>query len=429
VISTSFALLFLAKGRAPVLINKLRHGPLGDWNNDPRDVGNLVSAVARDWKSVLTWQVVEPDAATVEELLQAPILYLNGHEAPSFDERGKKNLRAFVEQGGFLLAEACCSRPGFDQGFRALMKELFPDPGEDLHRLGAEHPIWRAKNRLDSGFRPLWGVERGCRTVVVYAPEDLSCYWNQAENSPSNPAVISALKLGQNIVDYATGRETPDDKLVVRKVVDLTTEVPKRGALRIAKLKHAGEWNIAPRAIPNLMDVLRKPPLDFDVVLSQKDLAPSDPSLVNYPLIYLHGRTAFDLSCDLVVLRRHLEPGGGTIFADAACGSPAFDAAFRRFIAALLPRNPLVPIPHDDEIYTPNVGFDLSQVQYSPAAGGRRDYPQLEGVKLGGHWSVIYSRYDLGCALEHHQGLDCKGYTHESAQRIAANIVIYSTMP
>jgi hypothetical protein len=429
VISTSFALLFLAKGRAPVLINKLRHAPHGDWNNDPKEVGNLVGAVARDWKSLLTWQIVDSDAATVEELLQAPIIYVNGHEAPVFDERGKKNLRDAIEQGGFLLAEACCSRPGFDQGFRALMKQLFPDPGDDLHLLGAEHPIWRAKYPLDSRVRPLWGIERGCRTVVVYAPEDLSCYWNQAESSPSNPAVIWALKLGQNIVDYATGRETPADKLVVRTVVDLTTEVPKRGALRIAKLKHAGEWNIASRAIPNLMDVLRKPPLGFDVVLSQKDLAPSDPSLVNYPLIYLHGRTAFDLSDDLVVLRRHLEPGGGTIFADAACGSPAFDAAFRRLIAALLPRNPLVPIPHDDEIYALKVGFDLSKVQYSPAASGHRGYPQLEGVKLSGHWAVIYSKYDLGCALEHHQGLDCKGYTHESAQRIAANIVIYSTMP
>jgi hypothetical protein len=35
------------------------------------------------------------------------------------------------------------------------------------------------------------------------------------------------------------------------------------------------------------MDVLRKPPLNFDVVPRQKDVSPSDPSLVHYPLIYL----------------------------------------------------------------------------------------------------------------------------------------------
>ncbi len=53
--------LFLAKGRAPVLINKLRHAPSGDWNNDPDDVRNIVDIVSRDWKSLLTWQVVDPD--------------------------------------------------------------------------------------------------------------------------------------------------------------------------------------------------------------------------------------------------------------------------------------------------------------------------------------------------------------------------------
>ena len=42
-VATSFALLFLAKGRAPVLINKLRHSPDQDWNNDPDDVRNIVS--------------------------------------------------------------------------------------------------------------------------------------------------------------------------------------------------------------------------------------------------------------------------------------------------------------------------------------------------------------------------------------------------
>ena len=86
-------------------------------------------------------------------------------------------------------------------------------------------------------------------------------------------------------------------------------------------------------------------------------------------------------------------------------------------------------IPKDDDLYTKRVGYDLSDVDYSKAAGGRRGLPQLEGVKLNGHWAIIYSKYDLGCALERHQGPDCMGYTSESATQIAANIVIYSTLP
>jgi hypothetical protein len=166
------------------------------------------------------------------------------------------------------------------------------------------------------------------------------------------------------------------------------------------------------------------------VVINHREIFPRDPNLVHYPLLYIHGRASLSFSPDdLAALRRHLEPGGGTIFADAACGSTSFDTAFRRFVAELMADNPLVPIPRDDEIYTRKVGFDLSDVQYTKAAGGGRDLPQLEGVKVNGHWAIIYSKYDIGCALERHQGLDCKGYTHESALRIAANIVVYSTLP
>ena len=94
-----------------------------------------------------------------------------------------------------------------------------------------------------------------------------------------------------------------------------------------------------------------------------------------------------------------------------------------------MPANPLIPIPRNDELYTAKVHYDLADVQYSKAAGGGRNLPELEGVKVNGRWAVIYSKYDIGCALERNQGIDCKGYSYESAIRIASNIVIYSTLP
>jgi hypothetical protein len=429
-IATSFALLFLAKGRAPVLINKLRHPPVDDWDNDSDDVRNIVGIVSHDWRSLLTWQVVDPNAATVPDLLQAPIAFFNGHKAPQFTAEAKKKLRGFVEQGGFILTEACCHSKEFDQGVRRLIKEIFPEDEYQLKPLPPEHPVWRARYPLSPEIHPLWGIEYGCRTVLIHSPHDLSCFWNQAEHGLSNPAVIKAIRVGQNIIDYVTGREMPADKLAVRELRSFKADAPKRGALRIAKLKHSGDWNIAPLAIPNLMDALHRPPLNYDVVVTQKELVPQDPNLIYYPLIYVHGRAvlSFDKD-DLDALRRHLDPGGGTLFADAACGSPAFDAAFRQFVAQLLPQKPLVPIPNDDELFTTKVGFDLSDTHYTVAAGGGRDFPRLEGVKINNHWAIIYSKFDIGCALERHSGIDCKGYTHPSALKIAANIVIYATLP
>lgn len=433
VVTTSFVLLFLAKGRSPVLINKLRYGRGNDWNNDIDDCRSLSALVSRDWKHLVTWQVVNPDSASVEELLQAPVVFFNGHAAPVFTAQAKTRLREFVEQGGLILADACCDSEAFDLGFRALMKEIFPEPGNELHLLPEDHAVWRAKFELTREIHPLWGIEHGCRTVVIYSPRDLSCYWNQMENEPDNPLVIKAQRVGQNIIDYATGRELPADKLSARDITKVATEAPKRGALHIAKLRHTGEWNIAPMAIPNLTSFLRsqQQALKFDVVVNHREIStPRDPNLVFYPFIYMHGRAAFGFQeADLAALRRHLEPGGGMIFADAACGSPAFDVAFRKLVAQLYPETPLVPIPPEDELYTKQCGFDLSDVQYTKAAGGGVGKPQLEGVKLNGHWVIIYSKNDIGCAMERQQGLDCKGYTHESALRIAANVVIYSTLP
>jgi hypothetical protein len=429
-VATSFALLFLAKGRAPVLINKLAHPPGPDWNNDPDDIRNIVNIISHDWKHLLAWQVLDPRAAGAQELLQAPIAFVNGHDAPEFSPPAKQNLREYLEQGGFLFAEACCSSKDFDRGFKQLIKELFPEDDYKLRPLAPDHPVWRARHLLAPDIHPLWGIEHGCRTIVIYSPQDLSCYWNQVERAAANPAVVKAVHVGQNVIDYATGRELPADKLAAHDLLNLKTVLPKRGALQIAKLRHAGDWNVAPQAIPNLMEALRRPPLGFDVVLTQRDLLPRDPNLVYFPLVYIHGRgaIAFDRE-DLDALRHHLNPGGGTLFADAACGSAAFDKAFRRFVAELLPNHPLVPIRPDDPIFGKQVGFDLKDVVYTPAAGGARGIPQLEGVKINDHWVIIYSKFDIGCALERHSGIDCKGYVHSSAVKIAANIVIYSTLP
>ena len=56
-----------------------------------------------------------------------------------------------------------------------------------------------------------------------------------------------------------------------------------------------------------------------------------------------------------------------------------------------------------------------------------RNYPvMLEGIKIDGRWVVIYSKYDVGCAIEGHKAADCLGHDKESALRIASAVVLYS---
>ena len=68
--------------------------------------------------------------------------------------------------------------------------------------------------------------------------------------------------------------------------------------------------------------------------------------------------------------------------------------------------------------------------QKADAGGGFKDLPPyLEGIKIDGRWAVIYSKYDVGCALERHQPVDCPGYHPDSAAKIAGAALLYSLQP
>ena len=428
VLATSFGLLFLAKGRTPVLINKLKYGPADDWQNDRHDIRRLTEFVGTVWKRRLTWQVVDLRAARLDDLLQAPVVFFNGHQSPDFTAQDKRKLRDYVAQGGFILAEACCNREEFDRGFRALIKELYPESDYELRLLPSNHPIWTAQfNLAPADAPPLWGVDVGCRTSIVYSPTDLSCFWQQWNPRAKTELIFpKPLQLGTNIVSYATGRELAD-KLAAREVIDLAVaDKIDRSSLQLAQIRHSGGWNAAPLALRNLAALLRKT-IPLDVSTNLQDIYLTDKRLPNYPLIYMHGRNDFTLNEEeRAALRRHLTTGG-VLFADACCGSAAFDRAFRRIIEQVFPDLKLQRIPPDHRLFT-EIWHDLRQVRFNRALGGRAEEPYLEGIELDGRYVVIYSKFDIGCAIERHQSLECLGYTHEDAVRIATNVVLYALL-
>ena len=107
------------------------------------------------------------------------------------------------DRGGFLFAEACCGKDGFDKGFRTLLTELFPAPASSLRALAESHPVWKSPHALNPKTHPLWGLELGGKTVLIYSPRDLSCEWNRRGRFPVRPEMTEAIKVGQNVVAHA----------------------------------------------------------------------------------------------------------------------------------------------------------------------------------------------------------------------------------
>ena len=81
--------------------------------------------------------------------------------------------------------------------------------------------------------------------------------------------------------------------------------------------------------------------------------------------------------------------------------------SFRRFVALLLPNNPLVPIPQDDELYTTKVGFDLKDVQLHRVSRRRARFSSARRSQdrqpLGDH--LFQVRHRLRPRAAHRHGM------------------------
>ncbi len=460
VVATSFALLFLAKGRRPVVIAKSRHGPREDWNQHGHDIPHLVDFVEQRWRedypAGLSWHVVDTQTAEVGDLAQAPVLWIGGKAGLDLGPEPGRKLRQYIDQGGFIFAEpACANGEQFDQQFRQLVTEIFPEPEYQLNLLPPEHPAWHAEQLVAPRHqRPLLGVDYGCRTCLIYAPAggldadapplpSLSCLWELGGPGRREfPAEVqeeidAALAIGANVIAYATNRELKNkDELFATDKPELQQDDDvRRGQLTIGKLKHGGLCDAAPAALANILRAAaRELGVRVDDTPAKLDLI--DPQIFRHHMLFMHGRQAFAFDGPQRANLRTFLERGGTLLADSVCAAAGFTEAFRQEIARAIPDQPLEPIPVDDPLFSAadSGGYDLREVTLREPAGGagplaarkRRVPPKLEGIRLGDRWAVIFSPYDISCALEKQNSMECTGYDRDDAEKIALNVLLYS---
>jgi hypothetical protein len=271
----------------------------------------------------------------------------------------------------------------------------------------------------------------------------LSCLWEiGGASSKSLPESVrrevdAALAIGTNVIAYATNRELKrkDELFALDRDSPRATDAFERGQIAIAKLKHSGMCDAAPAALANILRAAaRELGVRVDDTPSQID--PADPALFKYHLVFMHGRQGFAFDATRRERLRQFLERGGMLLADSICASPTFTAALRSEIAAVLPAQKLEEIPADDPIFTAAAygGYDIRQVTLREPAGGngpmnvrkRSIPPKLEGVRMGDRWAVIFSPYDLSCALEKQNSLECTGYARDDAEKIALNVLLYS---
>ncbi len=445
---TSFGLLFLAKGKRQIVINRLKFGKGDDWNHHSMAMQHLTSHTEQAWKRELAWQTIDLQKAKLADLLEAPVLFISASNAPVLTTESRDLLREYVEQGGFIFAEACngdgCNGEAFDDYMRRFAADVL---GKPLEKLSPDHPIWHAERSVDLNAMPedfwLYGVQSCCRLGLVYSPISLSCRWELNMPYGLRPdysakvqgELDNATLVGVNVLSYATGKELKQKLqsiLVLDEVKDTTPT--DRGVFVLPQLQHNAAADDAPRAITNLIEWMGKEN-PFRMSSEHRMVPIVDEELEKYPLVFMHGRGELKFNeAQRSTLRNYLK-NGGFIFADAICADEQFATTFRREMAIIL-ESELTPIDVGHQLLQGSrfAGFDIRQVNIIDpqrtkdqiAVNRRRISPQLEMASLEDRVVVVFSPLDISCALESRHSLQCRGYLREDAARIGINVLLFA---
>ena len=295
-------------------------------------MANLTHWIERFLEEQFHWQIVDLQEP-LDELHDAPILYITADSVPKFTDDDKKKLRQFTDTGGTVLVEASCGnaavRDWFTNASKGFAKEIWPE--WNLTKLPKEHATYRIPNPLTQ-VPEILGLDDGVRTFVFYCPEDVSCHWQ----TKAVAAKEYLFKWGINLYTYATDQAPLRAKLVTKELSkDRYKDPVKAGgttSLKVARMRYGGDWWVGANynAFAGIAKVLKE---RAAVTLEVKEptaapitdggVAPTD--LKGNTAAYMAGSHEFTLAqADKDALKAYVD-GGGFLWAEAVDGSPKFE--------------------------------------------------------------------------------------------------------
>jgi len=166
----------------------------------------FLAALARD-TTINTCRKFRRVKLAGNELFRYPFAIMTGEGSFVLTEQERRNLRRYLERGGFLLASAGCSSRQWDESFRREIQLIFPERGLVVVPMDHEifHTVYDIKD-LDTKRQAarLEGLIIGGKIVLIYSSDGLNdtysmhgcccCGGNEINNSQ---------KINANILAYA----------------------------------------------------------------------------------------------------------------------------------------------------------------------------------------------------------------------------------
>lgn len=190
-------------------IARIKYRGGGDWYNDPSALTNLIEFASE--RVSLPLEIKYKDVAIgSSELFSYPFAFLTGHGNIDVNESEARNMRKYLENGGFLYID---DDYGLDKYARAMMKKVFPD--EEMIEIPFSHPIYHQLYNFPDGLPKVhehdnkppqgFGIFRKGKLVMFYTYEsNLADGWTDPEvHNPPASLREKSLQMGANILIYA----------------------------------------------------------------------------------------------------------------------------------------------------------------------------------------------------------------------------------
>ena len=203
-----FTFLIFSFSEPTYKIAILKYNGGGDWYANPTSLKNLIIFCNNEINTN-----IENEYATVDvgssDIFNYPFIHMTGHGNVIFSDQEAKNLRLYLESGGFLHID---DNYGMDKYVRVEMKKVFPEL--DWLELPSNHSIYNQKFKFKNGLPKIHehdgknsqglALIKDGRMLCFYSYEcDLSDGWeDQSIHNNSNTTRLKALKMGANIIQY-----------------------------------------------------------------------------------------------------------------------------------------------------------------------------------------------------------------------------------
>jgi hypothetical protein len=426
---TCFALLFLARGRAPVVMNKLQfeidtHGDaprLANWNQRPRDAASLTRWLSRQLEVELNWQIVNL-AGPVEDLHDAPILYLAGNQALSFTPEQEAKLRRFVHQGGLILGNADCADSRFAASFAKLGSKLFPPyefrdlpPAHLLYTSPYPRTTWKNPPRVQ-------GLSNGARELMILIPSgDPARFWQTGAYRGHEASFEFLANLFLYCNERQSLRHKGDSPIVVANPRQAATR-----SLKVARLLHDYNPDPEPGGWPRLAAILHNEN-QLDLALDAVRLGEGKLQQGGYKLAHLTATGKVTFKPEQRAELKAFVDAGGTLLVDATAGDPDAASSLESEVSQISGGQKLEPLPLNDPLYA-NLGIPAEQITYRRFATqrtlGNTKGPRLRAITLKNRPAILFSPEDLSVGLVGQPVDGIMGYTPASATAIVRAVVL-----